>query len=166
MRSQSTVRPKWKRRGLGMARNESVLGVYTSRSAVELGITYLREARFASTGMSILLPGNLGPKELTTRNVTKAPEGTTGWSGFRCAHRWGYSDGWWASALWRSPVSVRSLQPRRLYRRTGVAIKSGKFENHCDSNWRKNWTRRATRPSPLASFLKRSRSPPRLRRTS
>jgi hypothetical protein len=60
-----------------MAKNKSVLGIYTSRSAVELALTHLREAGFASTNISILLPENLGPKELTTEKATKAPEGTT-----------------------------------------------------------------------------------------
>jgi hypothetical protein len=60
-----------------MAKNKSVLGIYTSRSAVESAITYLREAGFASTDISILLPENLGSKELTTEKATKAPEGTT-----------------------------------------------------------------------------------------
>jgi hypothetical protein len=60
-----------------MSKNKSVLGIYTSRSAVESAITYLREAGFASTDISILLPENLGSKELTTEKATKAPEGIT-----------------------------------------------------------------------------------------
>jgi hypothetical protein len=59
-----------------MAKNKSVLGIYTSRSAVESGITYLREAGFSNTDVSILLPENLGSKELATQKATKAPEGT------------------------------------------------------------------------------------------
>lgn len=64
-----------------MAKNKSVLGIYNSRSAVESGITYLREAGFASTDVSILLPENLGPKELATLKATKAPEGTAAGAG-------------------------------------------------------------------------------------
>ena len=59
-----------------MAKNKSVLGIYTSRSAVESAITRLREAGFASADISILLPENLGSKELATQKATKAPEGT------------------------------------------------------------------------------------------
>jgi hypothetical protein len=59
-----------------MATNKSVLGIYTTRSGVESALTYLREAGFGSTDVSILLPENLGPKELTTEKATKAPEGT------------------------------------------------------------------------------------------
>jgi len=60
-----------------MAKNKSVLGIYASRSAVESAITHLREAGFASTDVSVLLPENLGAKELTTEKSSKAPEGTT-----------------------------------------------------------------------------------------
>jgi hypothetical protein len=59
-----------------MAKNKSVLGIYTTRSGVESAITYLREAGFASTDISVLLPENLGSKELATEKATKAPEGT------------------------------------------------------------------------------------------
>ncbi len=64
-----------------MAKNKSVLGIYTSRSSVESAITYLRDAGFASTDVSILLPENLGPKELATEKATKAPEGTAAGAG-------------------------------------------------------------------------------------
>jgi hypothetical protein len=62
---------------LQMAKNKSVFGIYTSRSAVEGALSHLRDAGFASTDVSILLPENLGPKELATQKATKAPEGTT-----------------------------------------------------------------------------------------
>ena len=59
-----------------MAKNKSVVGIYNSRGAVEAALTYLRDAGFASTDVSVLLPENLGPKELATTKATKAPEGT------------------------------------------------------------------------------------------
>ena len=59
-----------------MAKNKSVLGIYTSRSSVESGITHLRDAGFASTDVSVLLPENLGPREIATEKGSKAPEGT------------------------------------------------------------------------------------------
>ncbi len=64
-----------------MAKNKSVLGIYTSRSSVESAITHLRDAGFASTDISILLPENLGPKELAMEKATKAPEGTAAGAG-------------------------------------------------------------------------------------
>jgi hypothetical protein len=59
-----------------MAKNKSVFGIYTSRNAVESGITHLRDAGFASTDVSVLLPENLGSREMATEKGTKAPEGT------------------------------------------------------------------------------------------
>lgn len=58
-----------------MTKYKSVLGIYTSRSA-EAGIADLRAAGFASADVSVLLPENLGPKELAAQKATKAPEGT------------------------------------------------------------------------------------------
>jgi len=59
-----------------MAKNKSVFGVYSSRAATENGLTALQNAGFASSDVSILLPENLGPRELVTQKETKAPEGT------------------------------------------------------------------------------------------
>jgi hypothetical protein len=64
-----------------MAKNKSVLGIYTTRGSVESALTYLREAGFAGTDVSVLLPENLGPKELATEKATKAPEGTAAGAG-------------------------------------------------------------------------------------
>jgi hypothetical protein len=58
-----------------VAKNKSVLGIYATRTGVETGITGLREAGFSNTDVSVLLPENLGPKELATDKATKAPEG-------------------------------------------------------------------------------------------
>jgi hypothetical protein len=62
--------------GYEMAMNKSVLGIYMSRSAVEAGIADLKAAGFASSSVSVLLPENLGAKELGTQKASKAPEGT------------------------------------------------------------------------------------------
>ena len=64
-----------------MAKDKSVLGIYSSRSGVEDAITHLRDAGFASTDISLLLPENLGSKELATGKATKAPEGTAAGAG-------------------------------------------------------------------------------------
>jgi hypothetical protein len=58
-----------------VAKNKSVLGIYATRTGVETGISGLREAGFPNTDVSVLLPENLGPKELATDKATKAPEG-------------------------------------------------------------------------------------------
>lgn len=51
---------------------KSVWGVYPSRLAVETAIDRFREAGFLSSDVSVLLPENLGPKELTTEKRPKA----------------------------------------------------------------------------------------------
>jgi hypothetical protein len=74
--SRLTVSTSLNEKGTDMAKNKSVFGIYTSRSAVESGITHLRDAGFTNTDVSVLLPENLGPRELATEKGTKAPEGT------------------------------------------------------------------------------------------
>lgn len=64
-----------------MATNKSVLGIYASRSAVEAAVAAFREAGFESSDISILLPENLGPKQIATEKDTKAPEGATAGAG-------------------------------------------------------------------------------------
>ena len=60
---------------------KSVWGIYSSRLAVETAIDRFRQAGFLSSDVSVLLPENLGPKELTTEKSTKAPEGVTAGAG-------------------------------------------------------------------------------------
>src|SRR5271165_2778451 len=64
-----------------MAKNKSVLGIYGSRNAVESALTVLRDAGFPGNDVSVLLPENLGPRELATHKDTKAPEGATAGAG-------------------------------------------------------------------------------------
>lgn len=58
-----------------MAKNKSVFGIYLTRSEVESAVAALREAGFSSSDVSVLLPENLGYRELVTEKGTKAPEG-------------------------------------------------------------------------------------------
>ncbi len=60
-----------------MAKNKSVFGIYSSRSAVENAVATLKTSGFAHSDVSVLLPENLGSKELATEKNTKAPEGAT-----------------------------------------------------------------------------------------
>jgi hypothetical protein len=60
-----------------MPKNKSVFGIYSTRSAVENAIVSLRDAGFSNSDVSVLLPENLGFKELATEKETKAPEGAT-----------------------------------------------------------------------------------------
>lgn len=56
-------------------KKKSVLGIYTSRSAVESAADTLLGSGFTASDISILLPENLGPKSIATDKATKAPEG-------------------------------------------------------------------------------------------
>jgi hypothetical protein len=58
-----------------MAKNKSVFGIYSSRSAVENVVAAFKDAGFQQSDISVLLPENLGSKELATEKNTKAPEG-------------------------------------------------------------------------------------------
>src|SRR6202163_3666780 len=60
-----------------MAKNKSVFGIYSSRSAVENAVLALKNAGFQQSDVSVLLPENLGNREIATEKNTKAPEGTT-----------------------------------------------------------------------------------------
>lgn len=60
-----------------MAKNQSVFGIYQTRSKVEWALTALKDGGFAASDISVLLPENLGSKELATEKNTKAPEGAS-----------------------------------------------------------------------------------------
>lgn len=59
------------------AKNLAVFGIYTDRASVEGALDELRAAGFRSTDVSVLLPENMGSKDLATSKATKAPEGVT-----------------------------------------------------------------------------------------
>lgn len=59
----------------------SVLGIYSTRNSVEDAIGAFRDAGFQKTDISVLLPENLGSKELATQKETKAPEGAAAGAG-------------------------------------------------------------------------------------
>lgn len=56
---------------------KSVWGIYPTRLSLENAIDRLRESGFLSSDISVLLPENLGPKDLITEKSTKVPEGAT-----------------------------------------------------------------------------------------
>jgi len=58
-----------------MAKNKSVFGIYSSRSGVENAVVALKDAGFQQSDISVLLPENLGNRELATEKNSKAPEG-------------------------------------------------------------------------------------------
>ena len=56
-------------------KNKSVFGIYASRSAVQNALSALKGAGFQNADVSVLLPENLGSKEIATEKNTKASEG-------------------------------------------------------------------------------------------
>ena len=54
----------------------SVLGIYSTREAVDDGTEVLVRSGFSASDISILLPKNLGPRSISAEKATKAPEGT------------------------------------------------------------------------------------------
>ncbi len=58
-------------------KNTAVFGIYPNRSGIEYALSVLKDTGFRNTDVSVLLPENLGTKDLGTEKATKAPEGAT-----------------------------------------------------------------------------------------
>src|SRR6187399_598319 len=58
-----------------MAKNTSVFGILRSREQAERVVDALRLGGFRAEDISVLLPENIGNKELGTEKATKSPEG-------------------------------------------------------------------------------------------
>jgi hypothetical protein len=62
-------------------KNTAVFGIYPDRASVEYALGVLRDGGFRNTDVSVLLPENLGSKDLGTEKSSKAPEGTAAGAG-------------------------------------------------------------------------------------
>jgi hypothetical protein len=60
-----------------MGKNTAVFGIYKDTVSLGQGLERLRSAGFRSTDVSVLMPENLGTKDLAHTKETKAPEGAT-----------------------------------------------------------------------------------------
>jgi hypothetical protein len=58
-----------------MSKNISVYGIFTTRSAIERAIMGLQQGGFRHEDVSVLVPENVGNKDLVTEKNTKGPEG-------------------------------------------------------------------------------------------
>ena len=56
-------------------KNTAVFGIYPTYADVEEGVEALKAAGFRNTDISILMPENVGTKDLTHEKNSKAPEG-------------------------------------------------------------------------------------------
>jgi hypothetical protein len=59
----------------------AVFGIYNTRNGAEQGADALVNGGFAAGDISVLLPENLGTREIGTEKSTKAPEGATAGAG-------------------------------------------------------------------------------------
>lgn len=59
----------------------SVFAIYSTRSATEQAVNSLMNAGFTANDISVLLPENLGGREIGTEKASKAPEGATAGAG-------------------------------------------------------------------------------------
>ena len=59
----------------------AVFGIYSTRNGAEQAANSLMNAGFSSGDISVLLPENLGNREIGTEKATKAPEGATAGAG-------------------------------------------------------------------------------------
>jgi hypothetical protein len=57
-------------------KNTAVFGIYKTRADLDTALLELSDRGFRNEDVSVLLPENLGSKELATIKATKAPEGT------------------------------------------------------------------------------------------
>jgi len=62
-------------------KNTAVFGIYPTYADVEEGVEALKEAGFRNTDISILMPENVGTKDLAHEKNTKAPEGAAAGGG-------------------------------------------------------------------------------------
>jgi hypothetical protein len=58
-----------------MGKNTAVFGIYPTYTSVEDAVDSLKAAGFRNTDISLLLPENVGSKDLAHVKATKAPEG-------------------------------------------------------------------------------------------
>jgi hypothetical protein len=59
----------------------AVFAIYSTRAAAEQAANALLNASFTSGDISVLLPENLGPREIGTEKASKAPEGAAAGAG-------------------------------------------------------------------------------------
>jgi hypothetical protein len=60
---------------MGDNKKTAVFGIYSSRDTVERAAETLVNSGFAARDISVLMPENLGPRQVGTEKATKAPEG-------------------------------------------------------------------------------------------
>jgi len=62
-------------------KNKAVFAIYSTRAGAEHAAEMLLSSGFSTSDISVLLPENLGSKEMGTEKSTKAPEGSAAGAG-------------------------------------------------------------------------------------
>jgi hypothetical protein len=60
-----------------MAKNTAVFGLYPSQAAVDAAVVGFHNAGYRATDISLLMPENIGNKDLSVEKNSKTPEGVT-----------------------------------------------------------------------------------------
>ena|SRR5258706_2314507 len=89
-----------------MAKNTAVFGIYSNYGAVESAVEALKRGAFRNTDISVLLPENVGSKDLAHEKASKAPEGVAAGAGTGAVL--GGTLGWLAAA---GTVTIPGLGP-------------------------------------------------------
>ena len=89
--------------------NKAVFGIYNTRAGAEKAIDRLRADGFRATDISVLLPENLGNKDLAVEGASKAPEGATagGVTGATIGGGWTATGGDGTATAVEDAISVR-----------------------------------------------------------
>ena len=101
-----------------MGKNTAVFGIYPTYSNAERAVDALREAGFRNTDIAVMMPENLGNKDLAHEKGTTAPEGAAAGAGAPGAARGGGGNGVASVALKFLP---RMMRARRTLKRFSVA---------------------------------------------
>lgn len=108
-------------------KNIAVFGIYGNCQAVEYALTRFQDAGFRNTDVSILLPENLGTKDLATEKSTKAPEGAAAGAGSGAIV--GGALGWLVGiGAFAIPESDRFSLPVQLFPPWQVSVLEGPSE--------------------------------------
>lgn len=67
--------------GEGYGKKKAVFGIYRTQSGLENAVQMLRDERFSSSDVAVLLPESVSSRELGTQKASKAPEGATAGAG-------------------------------------------------------------------------------------
>src|SRR6267378_1922152 len=136
-------------------KNTAVFGIFPTHSEVELAVDELRRSGFRNVDISVLLPQNVGSKDLAHQKATKAPEGVT--AGATTVPCWeGPWGGWPESGPWRFRGLVLSSPPGPWWPLWRASVSAGRWAGS-QERWLA-WEFPSTRPNDTKGALRREES--------